>query len=43
MPVLSVGIELPVRVAYDCDPELAMAALLDAPRGIARILTDFSQ
>ena len=35
-----VRLKLPVRVAYDCDPELAMAALLDAPRGIARILTD---
>lgn len=35
-----VRLKLPVRVAYDCDPELALSALLEAPRGIARILQD---
>ena len=35
-----VRLKLPVRVAYDCDPELALSTLLEAPRGIARILQD---
>ena len=35
-----VRLKLPVRVAYDCDPELALTTLLEAPKGIARILTD---
>jgi small-conductance mechanosensitive channel len=35
-----VRLKLPVRVAYDCDPELALTTLLEAPKGIARILAD---
>lgn len=35
-----VRLKLPVRVSYDTDPEVALAALLEAPRGIGRILTD---
>ena len=35
-----VRLKLPVRVAYDCDPELALSTLLLAPKGIPRILAD---
>ena len=35
-----VRLKLPVRVAYDCDPELALATLLEAHHGIPRILRD---
>ena len=35
-----VRLKLPVRVSYDSDPEAALAALVQAPLGIDRILMD---